>query len=167
MSEALYSGVTIGLPELSANLQRMAKMIDEEEVVKGLLVIDKELRDEVKQRAPKGKTGNLRSSIVAKSFRGKGIKGAPAVFLAVDFRKGPHAHLIEFGHRVVPPPKSDFKRDFVPAHPFFRPAVDSFSTGYESKVENMLRGLFDNWVTPEFRFTNPMEPTFEMIAESM
>lgn len=151
----MAGGQVIGLPQLSKNLQKLAAMIDSEVVEKGLLKIGGELRRNAASRARK-KTGNLKLSHKSKRFRNK-IKGAPATFVAIDYRKGPHAHLVEFGHGGPAP---------APPHPFFRPAVDEFKTGYESKCGNMLKSIFDDWSTPGNTF-NQYEPSFEQVAESM
>jgi HK97 gp10 family phage protein len=153
----MSGGKITGLPELSRNLQALAKMIDQDAVETGLLKIGSELRANVAARAPRGKTGNLKKGFRSKKFRNK-IKGNPATFVAADYRIASHAHLVEFGHGGPHP---------APPHPFFRPAMDEFKTGYESKVENMLRGIFDNWVMPQHVNAEFGAPTFAQIAESM
>lgn len=153
----MAAGRITGLPELSKNLQELAKMIDGDAVESGLLKIGGELRRVVRARAPRGKTGNLIRSQVSKKFRNK-IKGAPATFVAVNYGLGPHAHLVEFGHGGPAP---------APPHPFFRPAVDSFKTGYEGKVATMLKKKFDDWALPGNQTINQYEPTFQQVAESM
>ena len=70
----------------------------------------KVIRDNAKERAPLGPTGNLRKGIVAKLLDRRGRRVAPAM-AGINFRRAPHAHLVEFGTVKMSP------------RPFFRPAV--------------------------------------------
>jgi HK97 gp10 family phage protein len=69
----------------------------------------------------KSKTGKLRSSIEIKRYTSKGN---------INYRvqaggtRAPHAHLVEFGHRMVKPNGSGEVIGDVPAHPFLRKALD-------------------------------------------
>jgi len=97
----------------------------------------KGLKKAIKNKAPKGPTGNLRKSVVVRRGRLK-----PTVIVAVDRKVAPHAHLVEFGTngnrghgkkrkkkalKFTIDGQTVFADDVgpMPANPFFRPAVDS------------------------------------------
>ncbi|MBU1067476.1 HK97 gp10 family phage protein [Patescibacteria group bacterium] len=104
-----------GLNELNAKFSALSKAVDSDELQERIFQAAKIIGDEAIRRAPRGETGNLKSSIVAKKFK-KVRPGQPAAFVGIDYSVGPHAHLVEFGHGGPQP---------APAHPFFRPAWDS------------------------------------------
>jgi len=75
---------------------------------------------QAKENAPVGVTGNLKKGIVTKKWISKGYQ---TIYLsAVDYKISPHAHLVEYGHRLI---IKGQKRGKVKAYPFFRPAVDA------------------------------------------
>jgi HK97 gp10 family phage protein len=114
-----------GIEELESQMQRLIGTVSADKVEPILLDAAKVVAKDAKARAPKGETGNLKKGIVAKKTRRKGGvsaalglnvgEAAPAI-TAIDFRKAPHAALVEFGHGGPHP---------APAHPFFRPAWDA------------------------------------------
>ena len=104
-----------GLSALNAKFAALSKNIDSDELQERIFQAAKLVGDEAIRRAPRGETGNLKNSIVAKKFK-KVRPGQPAAFVGIDYSIGPHAHLVEFGHGGPHPAK---------AHPFFRPAWDS------------------------------------------
>jgi len=117
-----------GIKELEKNLMKLAEIAGDKDVKDGIYEIAKEMRDEMKARAPVGKTGNLRRGIVAHKFR---RAGESISFAAIDFRIAPHAHLIEFGHGGPHP---------APPHPFFRPVVNRYKGDkYKNKVMSVLK----------------------------
>jgi len=79
-----------------------------------------EIASDAERRAPV-LTGLLKSSMVARLMDKRGNNPRVAV-AAVDRKKAPHAHLVEFG------------TSRAPAHPYFRPAV-------ESKMGSMAKSL--------------------------
>ena len=85
-----------GLNQLNKKLNKLIKVVDDREMETALMKPAKKLRSLIRGRAPQGPTGNLKKGIVAKRFRYK-IKNQPAVFVSVDYRLAPHAHLVEFG----------------------------------------------------------------------
>ena len=118
---------------------------------KGILEASKMLERAIKAKAPKGKPGRknrkgapitpggLRRSIVGKPFGGGAtvniLRGA---LVAINFKIGPHAHLVEYGHRIVRRGKASMLRravsggaakgaleanGTVPPHPYFWPTV--------------------------------------------
>jgi hypothetical protein len=89
-----------------------------------------------RNKAPVGPTGNLKKAIRTGKFK-KQRRGNPAVFMGIDYRRGPHAHLVEYGTKRRIPTKNrvlKFEVDGqivyarwarpMPAKPFWRPAVD-------------------------------------------
>jgi HK97 gp10 family phage protein len=105
-----------GLEKLLMQFAEMAKFPDEKQMEKELLKRARTLRDQIKQKAPRGKagsgafdmgigsfkfrTGLLKKSIQARKWSARRrIKGAPSVYTAVDRKQAPHAHLVEFGTR--------------------------------------------------------------------
>jgi HK97 gp10 family phage protein len=111
-----------GLEELLMQFAEMAKFPDEKQMEKELLKRARTLRDQIKQKAPRGKagsgtfdtgigsfkfrTGMLKKSIQARKWSARRrIKGAPSVYTAVDRKKAPHAHLVEFGSRNMRYPR--------------------------------------------------------------
>jgi len=102
------------------SLNKMLKKIGDEQkglfkkkhlqeiMLDGAIIIAKEIRT----RAPRGPTGNLKRSVRVKKWPIT-PHSQPSVFAAIDRKIAPHAHLIEFG---VP------KRNIEASH-FFRDAV--------------------------------------------
>jgi HK97 gp10 family phage protein len=104
-----------GLKDLNLKFTALSKTIDSEELQERIFQAAKLVGDEAIRRAPRGETGNLKNSIVAKKFT-KVRPGQPAAFVGIDYSVGPHAYIVEHGHGGPHP---------APAHPFFRPAWDS------------------------------------------
>lgn len=85
------------------------------------------MRSNIQTEAPVGPTGNLRRSVVAKKFS-HSLKDRPAAFCAIDYRTGPHAHLVEYGTSARAW-KSGKSTGIMPANPFFtRGFLKSVST---------------------------------------
>ncbi len=110
-----------GDKELMKTIKQLSKSLEPEEVEKIFLKGAKTIADDARSRAPKGPTGNLKESIVAKLLHRIRDNPAPAI-AAVDFRKGPHAHLVEFGTGPRYQKKTGKYTGNMPAKPFFRPA---------------------------------------------
>jgi len=89
-----------GFKELQRNLKGLQGFIDSDNVVDGLHDGIKVISRIAKNRAPRGPTGNLRRAIRTGKFR-KQIRKNPAVFMGIDYRIGPHAHLVEFGVKNI------------------------------------------------------------------
>jgi HK97 gp10 family phage protein len=117
-----------GMPELIQEFNKLSGSLDDYSIKSAFVEVGSEMRLAMQSRihdskrphkAKGGKRivipGNLRKSIVVKSFKRKGDGQA---FVAVDYRYGPHAHLVEYGHGGPKPARK---------HPFFRPVVDEFS----------------------------------------
>lgn len=85
------------------------------------------IRNEAKQNAPVGETGNLKKSmIVSTKLHGRKVKSRQGVivFVGADHMEAPHAHLVEFG-TAPREHKSGKSTGQMPANPFFRNAWDA------------------------------------------
>jgi len=125
----------LGMKDLEKQYGKLEMILDDRDLEDGFLAGCRKMRDRMRSKVKK-KTGALGKAIVAKKFRYK-IKGQPAAFVAVDRRKAPHAHLVEFGHGGPQP---------APAHGFFRPVVDEFETNgseVEQAVAQKLQSLIE------------------------
>ena len=132
-----------GIEELEKQMESLIKAVHPDKVEPVLLDAAKVVAKDAKARAPKGETGNLKKGIVAKKTRRKGGmtaalglsagEAAPAI-TAIDFRKAPHAALVEFGHGGPHP---------APAHPFFRPAWDANKNKVEKQIVDDINNLID------------------------
>ena len=126
-------GIAIeGVGNLVSDLNRLVTQIDSEIVEDGLLKIAEGLRDNIKAVTPR-KTGRLKSAVRASRFRAK-ITGRPAVFVAMNYKKAPHAHLVEYGHRAR-------NGKFVPAHPYFRPTLDMYQGIVLNAIDNLIKSV--------------------------
>ena len=93
----MNTGLTMqGYSELEKKYKHLIEVVDERQMETALMKPARKLRNAIKAKAPRGKTGNLKRGVVAKKFKAK-IKGHPAVFVAMDYRKAPHANLVEYG----------------------------------------------------------------------
>lgn len=118
-----------GLDEAVRRVRSLTSSLEAKDVEKVLVKGMQVVRDEAKQRVPV-KTGLLKSALKARigKRRGKMVAGA---FSAVDFRKAPHAYLVEYGTR------------HSQAKPYFRPAWDSREGDVKKQIENDLRKLLE------------------------
>jgi HK97 gp10 family phage protein len=125
-----------GFKDLEKNMRGLRGFVNSKQVVEGLHDGVKVMGRIAKNKAPKGPTGNLKRAIRTGIFR-KQKRGSPAVFMGIDYRRGPHAHLVEYGtKRRIPRKYSVLKFEIdgqiiyvrrvgpMPAKPFWRPAVD-------------------------------------------
>lgn len=111
----------VGINELAKQLEEINKGVEEasaKEVSKQAELV----RDAIRDRAPRGPSGNLKRSAIAKEIRGKANN--PIAIAGIDRKIAPHAHMVEFGTVKMS------------ARPFFRLAVDSMV----DKVQASLRG---------------------------
>jgi len=128
-----------GAAELSDKLEKMAGSVHAQHVESTLLKAAKIVAEAARNKAPRGPTGNLKRSLVAKLLKRRGTHPATAI-AAVDRKKAPHAYLVEYGtsERYK---KTGQYTGIMAAHPFFRPAWDE----KKPEVERMLKGkLKDN-----------------------
>jgi len=120
----------IGLDALSRKLEKIGRATNKENTG-GLLLRQAEIiRDRIRANVPVGPTGNLKRSPIAKLMPES--SSYPAIAIAGINRKiAPHAHLVEFG------------TSRMPAHPFFRPAIDACRGGVMSRIKNGLKRLIE------------------------
>lgn len=118
-----------GLDEAVRKVRSLTSSLEAREVEKILSKGMRVVRDEAKQRVPV-KSGKLKSAIKARigKRRGKFVAGA---FSAVDFKKAPHAYLVEYGTR------------HSRAKPYFRPAWDTKKDQVKKQIEDDLRDLLE------------------------
>lgn len=118
-----------GLDEAVRRVQSITSSLEAREVEKVLSKGMRVIRDEAKQRVPV-KSGRLKSAIKARigKRRGKFVAGA---FSAVDFKRAPHAYLVEYGTR------------HSRAKPYFRPAWDTKKDEVKKQIEDDLRALIE------------------------
>ena len=109
-----------GAARLLSQLDKVGKSLNSKGMEQNFLKKAQEIASDAERRAPV-LTGLLKSSMVARLMDKRGNNPRVAV-AAVDRKKAPHAHLVEFG------------TSRAPAHPYFRPAV-------ESKMGSMAKSL--------------------------
>lgn len=112
-----------GLNTFMRNTELLKKFKDDDEFKEDIRQIGERMRSDMVVKINR-KTGNLERSIVAKVFRSPGPSTA---FVAINYRYGPHAHLVEHGHGGPQP---------APPHPFFSPVVRAWSG---SKITTAMR----------------------------
>lgn len=118
-----------GLDEAVRRVQSLMYALEAKEVEKVLEKGMREVRDEAKRRVPV-RTGLLKSAIKARIGKRRGRFVANA-FAAVDYKKAPHAYLVEYGTR------------HSQAKPYFRPAWDAKKDEVKKQIEEDLRKLLE------------------------
>lgn len=118
-----------GLDEAVRRVQSITSSLEAREVEKVLSKGMRVIRDEAKQRVPV-RTGLLKSAIKARIGKRKG-KYVAGAFSAVDFKRAPHAYLVEYGTR------------HSRAKPYFRPAWDTKKDEVKKQIEDDLRALIE------------------------
>ena len=96
-----------------------------------LLSIAETVKSNIQAEAPVGPTGNLKRSVVAKTFQ-RQIKNKPAAFTAVHYRTAPHAHLVEYGHVTA-------SGSHTAANPFFRRGVERSRAYVMMRIKKMIQ----------------------------
>lgn len=119
-----------GLSEVLNAFDNLAGIAKDPEMKNAFLREAEDFKDVIVQEAPRGPTGNLRGAIVAKKFR---RKGESLSFVGINFRKAPHAHLVENG-TVHSAPNPFFTRGFNRQKPNFGKHVDRV---LEKKVKDV------------------------------
>lgn len=99
----------------------------ENELFEGVLSAARPVATEIRNRAPKGPTGNLRKSIQYGRLR-KRLGRNIAAYVRISYRTAPHAHLVEFGSGPRST-KGGKSTGVSPPRPFFRPVVDQVNAG--------------------------------------
>ena len=124
-----------GIDQLERNANKIIKAVDKEKTA--LLRKQAQLvRNRIREKAPRGPTGNLKAAAYASVLPPR--VGQPAVaFAGIRPRKAPHAHLVEYGHGGPHP---------APAHPFVRPAWDEMKDEVRRNIQEGLKKLVEGSV---------------------
>jgi HK97 gp10 family phage protein len=140
-----------GIKELQADLNNLVKQMSSEQVEDALLVGAMTLQQAVKQAAPVGPSGNLKSHIQVKQLPKLGDNPKSAIVKST----AKHDHLVEFGHINW---RGGVRKEgeghqigggdkgtklFTPAHPFFRPAIDVNKEGVLRQIVEDLGKTID------------------------
>jgi HK97 gp10 family phage protein len=112
-----------GIDELERQANKLIKEVNEGKQ-KILLDQAKLVRDRIREKAPRGPTGNLKGAAYASSIPAS-LTGPALAFAGIRPRKAPHAHLVEYGHAGPHP---------APPHPFVRPAWDESRDEVERNI---------------------------------
>ena len=138
-----------GMAQFNAAIAKLIKTMDPEKVEPLLQKGAKVIADAAKAKAPKGPSGNLKKAIKVKRMERRGNQPAPYI-AAVDRKRAPHAHLVEYGYPGIRIAKRGrFKgKQFgrMPAKPFFRPAVDAKQGEVAFMVQAGLKKLVEEAV---------------------
>jgi HK97 gp10 family phage protein len=122
-----------GIDDLNKKILQMLKGISPEVAEPILRKSAIFLRDDIRQRAPLGPTGNLKAALLTATLKmRKGELCGPAL-VAINKNKAPHAHLVEYGHAGPHP---------APPHPFFRPGWDANKGKVEQDItEGLIKSI--------------------------
>ncbi len=141
-----------GFDEVKSNIEKTIQSLSPEEVEATLLEGAQIIADAAKTKVHDGPTGNLKSSLEAKIIHRE--PGSVAAIAGVNFKKAPHAYLVEYGHlstmrtgesstytrhgvKYTKYKTKPTNRKFVPGHPYFRPAWDE-------TAEPVTQGIVDD-----------------------
>lgn len=151
-----------GDKELQDTLQRLSRSVQDRinsiAINKAGEVIKKEILNSITSSGIKEHSGNLRKSIM--QMKAKIARNSRETIIYAQKKRGFHAHLLEYGHKLVTWDKQPFNsttkrfgrpakfgnklisQGFVRARPFFRPAVDK-SEAEVVKVysQEVMRGI--------------------------
>ncbi len=115
-------GATIeGEEELVRKLRKLGDSVRGRQIERLFLRAAKVIRNAARENAPQGPTGNLKAGIIAKVLA-RGTRKVGLAMAGINFRRAPHAHLLEFGTVKMSP------------RPFFRTAV----IGSQQRINTML-----------------------------
>lgn len=161
-----FSADFIGDKELKRLFDTLPDQIQRRAMREGLKKGAKELKRNTKaelRKRTKRRTGNLGKSIIDEnvSIPSQGIVAFQVTFSRRQGRKGHHAHLVEFGHKIVPrgpdqtnrsspnrPARKRRKRKQAPAalrrgavrgRGFFRAAIGKFRAPMQREMEKRFR----------------------------
>jgi len=118
-----------GDKELLAALDKLPMAVGGKVIKNAIRAGGRQITKAAKEKAPLGPTGNLRKGIGTKLVVYQGDETA-VLMVGVNFRKAPHAHLVEYGHGGPQP---------APPHPFLRPAFDAAKATALAKIEKSFR----------------------------
>ena len=128
-----------GAEDLKKQFQDLVKSVHPDKVEPVLMKGARKLAKAIRDKAPRGPTGNLKKAVRAKQLKRIGFNPAPAI-AAVDRKRAPHAGLVEYGHALV---RNGKVIGHVPPHPFFRPAVDENGNRILGEVTGEIKKLVE------------------------
>lgn len=128
-----------GVPALLRKLDRLEKSEARKANRAALTAATKDVLKALRAATPRGKTKRLKKSIGRKLKTYKGAARAVAVIgPRIGSHAGYHGHLVERGHKIVPPKNrrlktstlvrlaaTDHASRLVPPHPFLEPVYDA------------------------------------------
>lgn len=135
----MSQGITItGYAEIDKLLRQLPDQLQHKILSEAHAIAARPLVDRAATKAPE-KTGNLSQSIGVKKFSVQ--KAAQIGLVQVGplrggGRKGYHAHLIEYGHRMIT--RSGESRGFVKARPFMEPAFNETKDMVERNIAEII-----------------------------
>jgi hypothetical protein len=109
-----------GKAEFEATLRELVKALPDDKVEPIMLEGATVIAQDVKRRA----IGNIKKAVVARLLKKIG-KWPRSAMAAINNKKAPEAHLIEFGTSRRYQKTTGRYTGIGPAKPFFRPAVDT------------------------------------------
>jgi len=127
-----------GDKELIRRLKKIGDAVNTKDFQGVLLDAAKIIADDARSRVNRGPTGNLEKAINEKQW--KINSNEVLVLAAVDRKIAPHAHLVEYGHELV---RNGKIVGHVPAHPFWRPAVDAKADEARRKMNEGIKRLIE------------------------
>ena len=136
---SLFDVEIMGQTEFAATLLALAKCLPNEKVQPVLMEGAKIIAADAKRRAPKGPTGNLKKGIKAKFLRQIGAYPRSAAVVS----NAPHDHLVEYGTAPRTQKTTGRFTGTMPAHPFFRTAVDTNKGRVQTQIINELGNMID------------------------
>ncbi len=145
----MFTVEVLGADAFREILLELAKSLPNEAVEPVLMEGAKIVASAAKINAPQGETGNLKKGIKTKFLRQ--ISNYPRSAAAVSNAR--HAYLVEYGSPgrfkkrtgkdVIHPRKMGASSGPMPAHPFFRPAVDTNLARVQDLVITKLCDLIE------------------------
>ena len=128
MSVSKFGFRVDGFKELDATLKQLTPKTRQKVSRTGMRNAIKILEAGVKTNVPIGETGNLHDGIRIKTR----LNRDRTMYAEVEVN-APHAHLVEYGHRMITSLGEDTGY-FVPGNPFFRRAVDEKGTAVMNQL---------------------------------
>lgn len=121
-----------GMDEVQKAMQQAARRMEHQNIEPILRNGAEVMAQAARSAVPRGPTGNLASAIIVKR---QGNDDPPVYLAAVDRRRAPHAHLVEFGTGPRYHATTGKYVGHMPPQPFWRPSWDSV----RGIIEGMLR----------------------------
>ncbi len=140
MTDAFSVEIT-GIEELNKNLKAAAKKLTPDAIEPIMKRGVEQMANAVRGQTPRGRTGNLQRSVVAKTLsRRFETDIAPSMVGFKGRVRGPgaHAHLVEFGHKGPHP---------AGAHAFFFPAVNIMAPSVVSQITEEIKQAVEGAVS--------------------